>query len=157
MPTLLDDARRRPELFCWFGAIPKTELQAWLEEHGLAIPADLQSLWCITGGGDVFESETILRPNAPAATTGFYEAGDDIETINASFRQAGCPEHFLVFHTGSFLSAVDLSGFRYVTLSESHAVISEYASLDDWYSQTLRQEFGSRYGLDAYTGDSRKG
>jgi hypothetical protein len=151
MPAILEDARRKPELFCWFGAIPHTELQAWSQSRGHVIPDDLQMFWSVTGGGDVFESETILRPNVPAATTSCYQAGDDVETVNVSFREAGCPERFLVFHTGSFLSAVDLTTGRYVNLSESYVVISEYGFLDDWYSQTLRQEFASRYGLNAHS------
>jgi hypothetical protein len=65
MSTLLvlQDSHRRPELFNWFGPIAAPRLSNCLKEHGFdACPAELFLLWERTGGGNLFESETILGP-----------------------------------------------------------------------------------------------
>jgi hypothetical protein len=48
---------------------------------------------------------------------------------------------------GSLLSAVRLSDRKFVKLSEDYGVENSFDSLDEWYVQTLRAEFGERYGL----------
>lgn len=65
--TLLDDARRRPELFVWNGGIDAARLDTWLQSRHLNVPGDLRFFWIQTGGGDFFESETVLAPSAPPA------------------------------------------------------------------------------------------
>ena len=78
MLVLLEDARRVLGIFLPFGAIPEAELTGWLHHNGIALPHDLLALWQLAGGGDVFESETILRPSVPSIpNTSFVE--DDIE------------------------------------------------------------------------------
>jgi hypothetical protein len=146
MLILLEDARHVPTLFDPFGAIPEAELAEWLQQNGIALPRDLLVLWQLTGGGDVFETETMLRPTVPSIpTTSFLE--DDIEGCNARHSAKGKPSEFFIFQHGCFLSAVDLSDQRFVTLSEDYAVKGSSDSLDDWYVHTLRTEFGRRYGL----------
>lgn len=148
MATILDDALCNPNAFCWFGAIPAAELEMWMQRSGILLPADLLEFWHTTGGGDVFESETILRPNVPSRPNACFVVGDDTDsTNNAARKSCGLPEHFFVFQVGAFRSAVDLRTTKYVTLSESHSIESEFASLEDWYLRTLRAEFGARYSL----------
>lgn len=142
MATILDDALHKPNAFCWFFAIPATELQVWALCSGIPLPADLLEFWHTTGGGDVFESETILRPNVASRPNASFVVGDDTHSTNNTAHKAwGLPEHFLLFQVGAFRSAVDLRTAEYVTLSESHSIESEFASLDDWYRRTLRAEF----------------
>jgi hypothetical protein len=63
MNTLLEqDSSRRPELFVWNGSLSKERIEKWLEERQLKLPEDLVELWQETGGGELFESETILGP-----------------------------------------------------------------------------------------------
>jgi hypothetical protein len=145
MLILLQDAARCPKPFQWFGAIPRPELDDWLQRERLVLPADLIELWEITGGGDVFE-ETIYRPTVPSAPSAGFVC-DDIESLNARHAAAGNPYGLYIFTDGAFLSAVRLHDQEFVTLTSNHVVEDSFPSLDEWYVHTLRAEFGERYGL----------
>ncbi len=141
---LLRDARVRPELFRWNGPVGPARLRAWLRQNGLEhrCPLDLVAFWEETGGGDVFESETILGP------FGEPEMGDEVVTTNRAMHAGGMPLQFLVFHTDLLISAVDMSAGDYVALSPSDfRVLQRFSSFDDWYATTLRTEYAARYGL----------
>jgi hypothetical protein len=144
--VLLEDSERVPDVFLKFGAIPQSELSDWLKRHSLVLPSDLVELWHLTGGGDVFESETILRPSVPTPPSeSFIE--DDIESANLAHDANGKPSDLYLFHQGTFLSAVRLPDQKFVTLTREYAVQDSFDSLDEWYVRTLRAEFGERYGL----------
>jgi hypothetical protein len=148
MLILLQDVQRVPRIFCPFGAIPPTELGDWLQHNALALPSDLVELWRLTGGGDIFESETVLRPTVPSVpNTCFVE--DDIEGANAAHASKGKSSELYIFQQGDFLSAVRLSDHKFVTLTDGYSVTHSFDSLDEWYVRTLRAEFGERYGLGA--------
>ena len=151
MAKILDDASRSPEIFCWFGAITVEEIRDWLSRSRVSLPTDLLELWRVTGGGDVFESETILRPNVTSVPARFFAAGDDTDSTNAAYSTSGLPDYLYVFQIGAFLSAIDTRTMEYITLSEADgfSITSRFSSLDDWYVRSLRAEFGSRYGLDS--------
>jgi hypothetical protein len=144
---ILEDAQIRPDLFCWFGAIPEATINEWIEGTRLRLPTDLLAFWKITGGGDAFESETLLRPTRTEVTASTFVEGDDAESRNAVHRSSGMDSQFFVFEEGAFISAVDLNTRRYVTLHRDYTIQSEFLSFDQWYEQTLRIEFGPRYGL----------
>ena len=147
MLILLEDARRVPRIFFLFGAIPEAELTEWLRRNALVLPNDLLELWQLTGGGDVFDSETIFRPTVPSIpNTSFVE--DDIEGRNTAYGEEGKSGDLYVFQQGAFLSAVRLSDQRFVTLTKGGYTIKDsFASLDEWYVRTLRAEYGESYGL----------
>jgi len=146
MLILIQDARRVPRVFFPFGAIPLAELQDWLRHSGLVLPSDLVELWQLTGGGDIFDSETIFRPTVSSVpNSSFVE--DDIEGRNGAHDATGKPRGLYIFQQGVFLSAVRLSDQAFVTLTENYAVENSFISLDEWYVHTLRAEFGERYGL----------
>jgi hypothetical protein len=104
-------------------------------------------LWQLTGGGDVFDSETIFRPTVPSTPSScFFE--DHIEGRNAAHTEEGKSGDLYVFQQGLFLSAVRLSDQTFVTLTEGGYVVKDsFGSLDEWYVHTLRAEYGVRYGL----------
>lgn len=146
MLILLRDAQAKPGLFAWFGAIARSELREWSHHNSLVLPSDLIELWEGTGGGDIFETETILRPTVGSTPhTNFVE--DDIEGRNTWHTANGKPSGLYIFHEGVFLSAVRLSDQNLVTLTENYSVESSFGSFDEWYVHTLRAEFGERYGL----------
>ncbi|WP_254566837.1 hypothetical protein [Oscillatoria sp. HE19RPO] len=125
---LIEDSARHPQLFVWNGAIPHNRLQAWLLERNLKLSKDLIELWEMTGGGDLFASETILSPFGDA------KLGDDIDSVNQFYCDRGMAQKYLVFHGGTGLSAIRLVDGRYVTLSEdSDRELSEFLTLEDWY------------------------
>jgi len=147
MLILLQDAQKVPRIFFPFGAIPAAELQDWLRRTRLVLPSDLIELWQLTGGGDVFESETILRPTVPSKPNGCF-VEDDIEGRSTAHTKEGRAGDLYVFHQGAFLSAVRLSDQRFVTLTKgSDTIENSFDSLDEWYLRTLRAEYGEMYGL----------
>ncbi len=142
MSIIIQDAARYPNAFSWFGAIPTIEIENWLQNSRLALPSDLIELWWVTGGGDLFESETILRPKV-ASTPNECFVDDEIE----SFNDAAVTTGLYIFQRGIFLSAVRLQHKDFVSLTKDHAIVDRFNSLDDWYVHTLRAEFGERYGI----------
>lgn len=151
MLLILQDALRHPGAFDWFGSIRPPALAEWLRRSGFVIPRDLQDFWIATGGGDVFESETLLRPTGMAAKSGEFFAGDDIETANERHRQRGLTAGLLLFHQGTWNSAIALDEQRYAVLNSEYSELFRFDSFDDWYAATIRKEFGERYGLSATT------
>lgn len=147
MLTILSDAALRPDLFSWFGGISDNDLHQWLRTADLSLPEDLLELWRQTGGGDLFESETILRPNAGSPPGGAWIPGDDTHSSNLAHREHGLSPEMYVFQEGTFLSAIRLSDQKYVVLGPSYEATGAYDSLDDWYRATLRAEFAIRYGI----------
>jgi hypothetical protein len=59
---LLADAKAAPDLFSWNGSISRDLLEDWVAALRWRIPSDLVEFWVATGGGEVFESERLLRP-----------------------------------------------------------------------------------------------
>ena len=141
---LMDDAHARPDLFNWNGRMESAEFESWLacNKWIASCPGDLLAFWQETGGGDVFETETILGP------LGDPEMGDNLEVVNGEMKELGMPKRFFVFHVGFIVSGVDMLSGDYVELApEQFSVVRRFASLDEWYRSTLRAEYGQRYGL----------
>lgn len=136
---LREDAKHRPDLFIWNGPIPAERLDQWLRQRQFCVPTDLTQLWLETGGGDFFESETILNP--------IGVSGDDLDSVNEAYYQRGLPRDYLLVHVGTVLTAIRLHDQKWIVLDESYDAREEYSSLDDWYASVLRSEFADRYGL----------
>ena len=147
MLKILKDAVRRPDLFYWFGAIERSQLESWVRSSGLLVPSDLFEFWSQTGGGDLFESDTIFRPTSIPSSMPFFVSGDDLIAANEQRKKDGMPKSYLAFHDGAFLSAVRRSDRALVTLNERYEEIAEYSSLDEWYLRALRADLAARYGL----------
>lgn len=143
-PTIYEDASVRPELFHWFG-VAGAEFDAWITALPFRVHPGLVSFWQRTGGGDCFESETLLGPLAP-------EDGDNVQKVSEFYWNKGLRRDLLVFHTGMCLSAssVDmrLHRNRLVVLEpESFEVTMWFDTFNTWYRNTLRSEYAQRYGL----------
>lgn len=144
--SLLEDAKRRPELFAWEGPVSSSKLAALLAEQGWSLPEDLIAFWERTGGGEVFESESLLGPCGDVAL------GDNLFSYNEELRARGLPEGYVVFHMGMTVSAVRQKDGRYVELDfEDFRERAEFASLEDWYLRIVRAEYAERYGLPAHS------
>ncbi len=144
METLLEDSRLRPDVFQWNGPVEAERLATWLDGNGLTaiVPQDLVTLWLLTGGGDIFESETLLGP------FGDVTLGDDVVEAKAFLRSTGLPSGYLVFSRGFTLGAVEHSTGEFVELdSRDFRVTARFSTLDDWYRKSVRAEFASRYRL----------
>ena len=143
-PSLVKDALLRPDLFHWNGGMDSATLSDWLDRNRwlTRCPADLLEFWKQTGGGDVFETETILGPS------GRVQMGDELAAVNQEMRARGMPETFAVYHNGLVMSAIDTESGDYVELAPSDFhVLRRFATLDEWYEATLRAEYAKRYGL----------
>ena len=140
---LREDLDKRPELFCFEGPIDSSWLESWLADRHLLIPTDLKTLWCETGGGDIFETESIISPRGRA------DLGDDIDSVNQFHWAKGMPREYLIFHIGlDGLTCVRLTTGEFVSVSEeSYEPQQTFASLADWYEGFIRAEYAARYGL----------
>jgi hypothetical protein len=144
MTTLiLQDAQRRPELFDWRGPVNADELHRWLAANRFVVPADLVTFWKATGGGEAFETETLLAPIACESS------GEDVEGVTREHCARGMPADYLVFHVGfGGLSVIRRSDARYLLIDDTkYVVAAEYATLDEWYRLLLRAEYEGRYRL----------
>jgi hypothetical protein len=142
--SMLRDEKSRPDLFWWYGAIADGTMQEWAAARSRCLPQDLLALWCRTGGGTIFESETIFAPVIG------QELGDDLDSNNLRLWGEGLPTRFLVFHEGGVgISAVELDRGEYVLLDANggFAVQGVFESLEDWYVKVIRAEYAARYGL----------
>lgn len=141
---LQQDRARRPDLFHFHGAIQLEEMDAWLIKRNIVIPEDLKYLWCDTGGGDLFETETILSP------FGQRDLADDVDSINEFHKRNGMPGIWLIFHTGiGGLTAVNIPKGEYASIREgSYTVEQTFLSLSDWYVNIVHREYAARYGLN---------
>jgi hypothetical protein len=147
MLAILKDAKRRPDLFHWFGSIQRTQIEAWAQLSSIAVPDDLLEFWSQTGGGDLFESETIFRPTLTPSPEPYFIDGDDVDSANQFRIHNGMSKSYLAFHDGLFLSAVRMSDQMFVTLGESYEETAVFSDFDEWYLRTLRADYAANYDL----------
>lgn len=149
MLAILKDAAARPELFGWFGPIAKNEIDSWLKRSNLRVPDDVRELWVVTGGGDFFdEGETLLRPTGVRSSEPYFIEGTDFMDSANQFRiSKGMSIDYLLFHIGTFHTAIRLSDQKIVTLDEAWRLIKVFSDLDDWYLATLRSDYADVYGF----------
>ena len=139
MNLLIADAEQRPELFHWNGPVDRSIIEESLASYHL-LPGDLIDFWAETGGGDFFESETILGPS------GDDRLGDSVRIANELHRQGGMPMRYVLFRTGVGLSAIDLETGKYVELSPTYETMGSYDTFNAWY-WSIRRDFAETYGL----------
>jgi hypothetical protein len=140
--TILEDATKKPELFCWAGAIDPAVLDSWLKERGWNVPEDLKYLWSQTGGGDFFDGETIFAPFSD------LWAHDSVDEVNRHQISRGMPKDYLPLHDGLRFSSVNLLTHKYIFLNESnYQVQEEFPSLEAWYVKGIRPDFAELYSL----------
>lgn len=141
---LFDDIKARPDLFDLVkGVGAKDTKQLLLEAKLEGLPDDLLTVLDLVGGGEIFETESLLSPY------GESDLGNNIVSENWMHYEKGMPRDYIVFHSGlGGLSAVDVSRGVYIQIGEDdYAVKSEYDSFETWYCNTLRKEYAERYGL----------
>jgi hypothetical protein len=140
-PLILRDAKDRPDLFDWEGPIAPDRLKEWERAHG-RVPPGLLLLWERTGGGTFLETETLLSP------FGDPSMGDAVVEASVDLSEQGLPDHLLLFHRGTAVCAFDTRSGELVELDPSALTVTrKFASLDEWYRLTVRDELGPRYKL----------
>lgn len=130
--TIIRDSKKFSD-FYWFGAIDDRTMSEWLTSQNLVLPSDLIDFWKLTGGGDIFENETILGP------FGNPELGDDIVGCNQYHYLQGLAKEYLLFHCSYYYSAVHLPTLKYVTLNDKYKVLKTFENFDEWYKKTIRE------------------
>jgi hypothetical protein len=139
MRTIFDDAAAHPRLFLWFGAPSADQLRA-VSAAFVQLPQGLLHFWKLTGGGDVFESETILGP------AGINE--DNVLAATRRLQSQGLSKDYCLFHRGLTTTVVDLIAGRFQVVDEKFRPLrSSIETFDDWYESVLRKEYAQRYGL----------
>ena len=143
-PTIYEDAIRRPDLFLWFGD-NGAQFEKWLAALPLSAHPDLVDFWRRTGGGDIFESATLLGPLAAGES-------DNVLKMSEYRWSRGLPDGLLMFHIGIYMSASSVDPKRHrarlVTSDPgSYRTTGFFNTFGDWYQKALRSEYASRYGL----------
>jgi hypothetical protein len=134
-----EDAAKWPNEFYLLQPIPPAELNAWLSERNLTVPDDLKEVWRETGGGDVFDTETILCPY------GNRDLADDVDSVNEFYWRRGMPVDWLIFATGiGELTVVKMSTGEYANVRyDSFEVTETFSSFADWYAW-IRKDLAPR-------------
>ena len=138
---IFKDAGERPDLFQWTGPIEPRALRDWVDRHNILLHRDIFDLLARTGGGDLFETETILSP------FGGEVGGDNAVQANLFHRGQGLPSDHWLFHVGLAFSAVRQSDCVLAALSRGYSVAETFHDFDQWYVEVLRNEYEKRYGL----------
>ena len=142
--TIYEDALLRPDLFHWFG-VAEAEFEPWLTALPIRVHPGLVSFWRRTGGGEIFESETLLGPLAS-------DEGDNVLNLNEFHWNHGVPRDLLIFHTGLCLSASSVDRRRHrnrlITVNaDTYEIEHQFDTFNEWYQKTIRSEYAERYGL----------
>ena len=137
---ILADAERAPHLFQFNGPGEREQLEKWIRTRGWVVPRDLLEFWTLTSGGQILETERFLRPLA------LPNGEEEVAAVTAWCYKRGMPKGLVVFHEGLGFTAVRPDG-SYVSLDSDVQVRGEYRDLDDWYVNTLREEYAGRYRL----------
>lgn len=139
---IFKDAKENPKLFRWNGSIKKEGVLKWFKLREWNITDEMIEFYCITGGGEIFESETIL---------GLYKNqvfGDDLESMNKYYQNKGMSIHWLLFHIGIKNSALNMDTSEIIIFdSISFKIIERYKSFSEWYIKFIREEYKDRYDL----------
>jgi hypothetical protein len=140
---ILSDCELHPSAFFWRGPLSASEIEDWGARRSISAPIDLKQLWSRKGGGDLFESETILQPFGA-------DEYDLIESVSSASWAKGLSSDYCVFHTGIVESVFRKSdGAIFALLSGDITQMVQFRDLDEWYVRILRSEFATRYGLKA--------
>jgi hypothetical protein len=135
------DARLLSSVFLWHGSIDHNEIAEWIRRRGWLIPKDLIEFWAATGGGEIFESESVLRPLISP------DGQEEVEQVTQWCVHRGMPPGLIVFHQGLGFTATRSGDGMYVSLDTNFRISGLYSSLDKWYVKVLRAEYAARYGL----------
>jgi len=137
---LLEDLRRRPDLFLWNGPISTSAIRKWEQEQSLCVPAPLVGLWTTQGGGDLFETETVLQPVGS-------QDSNLIEPVSRVYWSRGMNPEYYVFHTGVWCSMFrKMDGVMFCSKSPDFSRMVRLDDLNEWYG-LLRAEYAERYLL----------
>ncbi len=145
--VLLRDSQACPKAFMWRGPLPISSIAEWEHAQSLRAPRDLERLWALRGGCDLFDdSETILQPFGA-------QEYDLIGPVSSAFWQRGLSSEYCVFHVGLVDSVFRKSnGVIYALTSRTDlSQMSECGDLDEWYSKVIRPTYAEGYRLDAPT------
>jgi hypothetical protein len=142
---IIRDSNQSPNLFVWRGGLPLSEIEKWERSQLVSVPDDLKELWSTKGGGDLFESETILQPSGP-------DEDDLVLPRSEWFWGKGLKSDLYVFHEGLYISTFQGAGDILRCLNTSNfSEVGTFQTLDDWYL-SLRSEYGDRYSLPPLRG-----
>ena len=142
---IIEDSNLHPSLFVWRGGVPLPEIEKWERKQLVSVPDDVRELWSTKGGGDLFESETILQPQGS-------DEDDLVLPRSEWFWGKGLDSNCYVFHEGLYVSIFRGADNLLLCLNGStFSEVGRFRTLDDWYL-SLRAEYGDRYGLPPLRG-----
>ena len=155
------DYELAPNAFYWFGAVDRDRVRQWSAELGVQASDEVIDLWSWTGGGEMFDSEMILRPLDPGKKRllkltqehSNAELAEEYFSMIKTTREYwldGLPKEYFMFEEGgSFYSAIRKEDGAIVLLDSEpgYRVAAVFNSVSEWYVSVIRPEFADMYGL----------
>ena len=130
--TVKKTLRKKPYMLFEFGLPNKKELDKELKKHDFAFPKELVKFWKTYGGGDLFETETILYPLDTDNTE--Y---DSMPLMNRFFEEKGFNNDYYIFHTNnSTLAAFHKKTHEIVVFGNEltkFRIERHYKNIDEWF------------------------
>jgi len=125
-----EQQKTNPSLLFAYGKIEETKLANELQKINYKFPNELIGFWKEFGGGDLFETETILSP-FPIANEFIY----DIQTINQFHYSIGLDKNYIIFQeNGSQMTAFDKQTNALVVLSkEDYSIENKFDNFENWF------------------------
>lgn len=128
--TLQKELKVNPNIFVPYGRINKRILKNELQKYHFNFPKELIKFWINYGGGDLFETETILSP-IPSEKEFVY----DIKKINNFRHENGLSDKYIVFQeNASEMTAFDKETNEIVILNKDKYEIEErFENINTWF------------------------
>lgn len=128
--TLKKELKKNPDIFVPYGKINKRILVEELQKYKFNFPKELIKFWINYGGGDLFETETILSP-IPSESEFVY----DIRKINDFRYKNGLNKRYIIFQeNASEMTAFDKETNEIVVLDKDKYKIEErFENINKWF------------------------
>ncbi len=135
------DIKKYPTILFPFGRIGAAELKKELNNYNFKFPSELVDIWSEFGGGDFFQTETILYPYQ-------NEHIDNIVDVNNFLIKEGMPVKYFAFHIGrgEVTAFLKEDNNRIVNLKrDSWQETYHYSSFKDWFADLRMELISMRY------------
>lgn len=132
-----------PRSFFPFGKVDSFTLDNEIRKYSFKFPDELVSIWKEYGGGDLYQTETILYPLQ-------NDKIDNVVDLNNAYWADGMPRNNFVFHIGTGgVTAFNLETGEVINLNtDNWNVTCRYLSFVDWFKNLRNELMLMDYGAD---------
>jgi len=130
MTQLKKEIKQNPRILSAYGALNKQLVISELAKYNFKFPTELVQFWIEYGGGDFFQTETILSP-IHSDNEFIY----DIIEINDFLHQKGLNENYIVFNeSGAEVTAFEKHTHEVAIISNKDYKIKKlFNNISQWF------------------------